>query len=94
MEPRMEYLRDSGMALAKELLDAAGTGMLAPRIEGIMCQAAAYIVQNEGVLEQVQETLYLIEERLAISLEHDITPEEMEKAMEGLGEQAQGDPDT
>lgn len=69
MKPEMEYLRQSGMDLAHNLLDIAGKGFLAPRIEELMCQAAGYIIANEGIIEKIQEELYLIEERLCIQAE-------------------------
>ena len=69
MTQGMEYVRQSAMDMAHKLLELAGTGMLAPRVEELMCQAAGYIIQHEGMLEKIQEELYLIEERLAIQLE-------------------------
>jgi len=71
MNARGEYLRESGYALAKSLMEIASAGILNKDVAEVLCQAAGYIVANEGMIEKIQEELYLIEERLCIQLDNE-----------------------
>lgn len=101
MNQRYEYIRESGIALANELLELAAKGMFAPRVEELMCQAAGYIIANEGVLEEINERVYRIEEAMAIQMEdepggdagfevEDITPQPPLLSGEGENEEEGG----